>query len=132
MSRVTFIEPIANAVGKIKKSSHVSHRTTFGVQHTYYWNPENIIRPTFGRLIHRESLAEASHQASVLLAAEDANGPWHIAYRQSDYAGPINSFIVRRLMPDIKARLAAEWKDKPLSQLQSYIARQSASRTKKN
>lgn len=124
MAHVTFIEPVATLSGKVKKSANVSFRNSYGVKHTYTWNPETVIRETPARLIHREALAEANAFASSILAAGDKQDSWHQQYRQSGYTGPINSFIIRQVLPDIKARLSAEWKDRPIDELKSYIAQQ--------
>lgn len=124
MSHVTFMEPIANLTGKVKRSSNISHRTSYGVQHTYTWNPENVIRETPARLIHREALAQANAFASSVLSTGDKQDSWHQQYRKSRYVGPINSFIIRQVLPDIKARLQTEWKDRPIDELKAYISQQ--------
>lgn len=124
MSRVTFIEPIADLTGKARNTSNISHRTTFGVRHTYYWNPENVVKPTPARLIHREAMAQANYQASRLLLDEQSASYWRDLYRKSKYAGPINSFIIRALLPDIKSRLRTQLQDLTLADIQSYIAKQ--------
>lgn len=130
MARVTFALPIVNLTGKVDKSSNFSHRTSYGTKHTYTWNPNTVIRDTPARLIHREALAEANAFASAVLATEDATGHWHQAYRKSDYKGPINSFIIREVLPDIKARLRREWNDRPLAEIQAFVAQQKSSRRK--
>lgn len=128
MSKVKFTELIDNLSGKPNKEAHVSHRTLYGVRHTYTWNPETKVKPTNARLIHRESMAQAYFLAANEMANEQNLRHWHDLARKEKYVGPINSFIVSKVHHDIKTTLLAEWLTRPLDELNAYIAQQKAAR----
>lgn len=132
MARVSYIEPYADISGKIANTSHISHRTTFGVRHTYAWNPNTVIQPTPGRLIHREAMAQASVAASLELSSPESAKQWHTEYHESGYTGPINSFVIKQMLPEIKSRLQEEWKDRPIEELLAYVEEQKNARTNKH
>lgn len=128
MSHIKYNNPIENASGRLDHESNISHRTLYGKKHTYCWNPETVIRHTPGRLIHWEAMGQANQFAVQALADERSSRYWRDLYATSKHQGSIISFIIKQKLPEIKAALLAEWKDRPLSELEAYFKKQKSIR----
>lgn len=116
--------PINDVSGKIFASSHVSHRTLYGTKHTYTWDPTRPMPKTFGRLIHREALSQASFFASKALRDAQSAAFWGELRRKEPISMPMNAFIIKHKLPEIKAALIAAWKERPLEEFAAYIEQQ--------
>lgn len=108
MGKIIFEVPIANVSGKVFKQSHISHRTLYGVKHTYTWNPETVVEQTPGRLKHQQMLRDASRFASEIAKTEGENGYWHQRYRKEKPTMPFNAFVIKHKMAELKAAQKAE------------------------
>lgn len=126
--KVEFSAPVERISGKVVKKSNRSHRTLYGTNHIYGWNPENVIRKTHGRLIHREAMGEANHRASAELKDAVMGAKWRQEWTRDGKRMPVNAFVIKQLLPEIKAQLTQEWKDKPLEELEQYVKLQAAKR----
>lgn len=126
--KVEFAAPVERISGKVVKKSNKSHRTLYGTDHMYVWNENNVIRKTHGRLIHQEALGEANHRASAELKDAVKGAKWRQEWTRDGKRMPVNAFVIKQLLPEIKAQLTEEWKDKPLEELEQYVKLQVAKR----
>lgn len=128
MGKVKFADPIENASGKVFSQSNISHRTLYGTKHTYTWNPGTKVVKTPSRLIHQEALGEANHYAMMELKDEQKTKEWIEKRRKANSPIPLNAFIIRHVLPEIKERLHEEWKDKSLDEMEALAAERKAAR----
>lgn len=130
MSRIKFAEPIDNASGKVFGKSNISHRTLYGTKHTYTWDPETKVIKTPGRLIHQEALGEANHYAMMEMQDEQKTKDWIEKRRKANDPIPLNAFIIKHVLPEIKERLQEEWKDKSIDEMEALAAERKSARAK--
>lgn len=103
MAQITYEMPVANVSGKLFKQSKISHRTLYGVKHSYTWNPETVVEKTPGRLKHQERLREASQFASQIAKTEGENGYWHQLYKKENPRMPFTAFLIKHKMAELKS-----------------------------
>lgn len=108
MSEITFMAPIENVSGRVFKGSNVSHRTLYGKKHTYTWNPDTVVIKTPGRLLHQEAMRRASRFASDIAHNEPQDGYWHTRHRKENPEIPLNAFIIKHKLPEIKVELKSQ------------------------
>ena len=71
MSKSNLSYPYANASGKFDHSKSVSNRVSYGVQHTYTWNPDTVMVQTPSRVLHQFALKLANLRTSEVMSDPD-------------------------------------------------------------
>lgn len=103
MTKITFARPVEKISGKVNKESNISFRGN----HSYSWNPDNVIRATPARVLQRYAMLQATLQVKEMLASDTVPVAWRAAFesnqRSQKPATHIRFFLVGLRLREIKS-----------------------------